>query len=217
MKKLFILLLCVISFSAKSQSLDDKVVSEISLLHKNGVDTIVQFSDGWGATAIDVYKIPGLGEVMVAGRSYLFYKLRGESMVTKCIYYSDNKGEKIYVATLDPLKIDCDSLLSFASANLQKFKGEKIYPFIYKWRHDGDSSYAWLQISDKTYYYVGIDTPHESERKVVDPDDVEKLSLKGEAENLNYIYNSNTTIYKIYVMAQNLVIPIERKFTYGRK
>ncbi|MDI3319493.1 hypothetical protein [Pinibacter soli] len=217
MRKLFILLLCLISFSVKSQSLEDMVSNEIISLHKKGVDTIVQFTDGCCAPAVNVYKIPGLGEVMVAGRSYLFYKLHGVGMVTKCIYYSDNKGEKINVATLNPLKIECDSLLSFASASFQKFRQEKIYPFIYEWKHDGDSSYVWLHGFDRTYYYVGIETNNESERKIVDPDDVEKLSLNGEAENLNYRYNSNTSIYKIYLTAQRLIEPIERKFIYGRK
>jgi hypothetical protein len=191
-------------------------LNEIISLRKKGVDTIVQFADGCCFSPV-VYTIQGLGEVMVAKESYLFYKLHGAGMVTKCIYYSDNKGEINYVATLNPLKIDCDSLLTFASANFEKFRNEKIYPFIYKHKSDGDSSLSWLQYSDASYFYIGIDTKKESERKGLDPFDVEREKLKGEIENLNYTYNSSTSIFKIYMMAQQLIKSIEEKFSYGNK
>ncbi|MBV4358360.1 hypothetical protein [Pinibacter aurantiacus] len=213
MKKIIILLFSFFSFSAHSQSIDDKVASEVTALRRKGVSMVVRFdNDRHGVPA--VYKIQGLGEVMVDQEIYLFYKFNQQDMVMKCINYYDSTGSNSYVATLPPLTISCDSLLGYASRNLGKFKGEKIYPFIYKWKHDGDSSYSWLWGSHPTDLVIEIYLEADYFRNNLRLDDVDQFGPKKEVENLNYAHNSNTATYKIFLMIKDLVEPIERKFSY---
>ncbi|MDH7461378.1 hypothetical protein QEG73_08805 [Chitinophagaceae bacterium 26-R-25] len=213
MKKIIILLFSFFSFSAHSQSIDDKVASEVTALRRKGVSMVVRFdSDRWGTPL--VYKIQGLGEVMVDQEVYLFYKFNGQGMVMKCVSYHDSIGVNSYITALQPITLNCDSLLNYASRNLKKFEREKIYPFIYKRNKDGDSSYNWLWGFHPTDLVIEIYLEADYFRNNLRLDDVEQYGLKKEVENLNYAYNSNTSTYKIFLMIQDLIQPIERKFSY---
>lgn len=212
MKKLFFLLLTLLSFSAQSQDLEDKVLSEKKLLHDKGVDTIIRFDNEY-LHIPEKYKISGLGKMVVMQEAYLFYKFRGIGMVSKCIYYGDTSGFNVDVAVLNAIKLNCDSLFEFAAFNLDKFKQEKIYPFVYKRKQGYDSVFNILSVSHPSNFVVEINFKKESFRKSLTLDNIEERKL--DLKNLNYAYNSNTTIYQIFLMIQGMIKPIEKSFSYG--
>jgi hypothetical protein len=215
MQKLIFLLFCICSFSSKSQDLEGGSEKAIRELRAKGVDTVVQF-DNWYSRVASLRKVQGLGEIVLLQEKYLFYKLNGVGMAAKCIYYGDANGVTFHEVTSNPQKVNCDSLFRYVAFNFEKYKQDKIYPFVYKWKNERDSAYIYLWGSHPSDVSVVIDLPTQSYKKELRLDDVEELGIGRRVENLNYNYNSNTAIYKIYLMVQGLIEPIQEKFTYGK-
>ncbi|NII27973.1 hypothetical protein HB364_23010 [Pseudoflavitalea sp. X16] len=162
--------------------------------------------------------IPGIGRPLLPDIGYVLVRSGNKVVSWKYISYCNGDCTNFLSATSDWIYLDNDTLFSWLSKNLERIRQEELHPFIYQTKEHNLVYYEPLQSShqEAVTFFISIGGSGKEIRKNINLRHVEQHTGQGYMKNINYAYNSNTRLYRLYLMLEQRFKAWDMKYTFSR-
>ena len=205
--RIFFFLLIITSSVFSQDKLYDFVDSNIAALKQQKVDPIIVIGPEQYPMIIVGIELSNHRQLGIWESYYYFYQLANETFLIKCIEaYDENDPHMILKSK--PIKIKNDSLFQWLSFNDSLISRESVLPFIYQDTVKGIPFYNNALRMHAFPYSIEISHINKSrsftfERIAMQLHIIEEDPSSN--QNLNYLFNSQTSIFKLYYKIEKIL------------
>lgn len=192
------------------QGLDSPIKSEIEVLHRQKVDTIVEIR--YPRSDFDD-TLTGIGIVHPMDRRYLIYKINNRVCSKKFEEHCNSDCSDMVVSVSKVYESANDTLFRWLQAYLDTVRHEDLCPYISKQMINGIEVYIPLHIDHVARYHIEFYINNEQFGKLVEPVDLTKASF-GQSDNLNYDYNHRTKLSDFFYLLTGYFERIDSKYIF---
>lgn len=189
------------------------VAQKIEEIRKVGVDTIMTYYEFQGVTS---YQIKG--HYVIGASVYIIWKEKSAYFVAKASDYYDSLAINIFDTLFKTIRLDDFDAYKYLIANLDSIQNQELKAGMIKDTFDGkdtvfkvNSSHDDLAIINiligKARYAKRITASQLDNGIVLNQDG----SVRLKKESVNYEYNINTTVYRLYALIRAAIIELEAK------
>jgi len=193
----------------------------VKSLRLKQVDTIILFSPSTNALVPNFDTIKGIGPIAIFSNDYLLYSHNSTNYIQKIIKGSSGYNDSVKSVISKPLIIHNDSLYKWLKLCIPKIKDEHFLPFVCKYKLNGMTVYDECGESEALSYDIIVYLKNDSIKKYFQEFVTRKTLMENspkfssyDRENLNYRYNSQTTLYKFYRRINKLIEVIDSRFDF---
>lgn len=162
--------------------------------------------------------IPGIGRTLLPDIGYVLVRSNNRVVSWKYVSYCNSDCSGFLSASSDWLYIDNDTLFFWLSKNLERIRNEELHPFIYQVKEHNRVYYEQQERygHGNAQFFISISSSGRQIRKNIDPFRTEAQVSRGSMKNLNYQYNTNTKLYRLYRMLEQRFRAWDMKYTFSR-
>ena len=203
------LTLCKTSFGQPERLINRK----ISEIKKAGVDTIITFYEFEGRPS---YRIKD--KYVIGASIYIFWKENSSYLAIKASDYYDTLAINVYDTLFRVVRLDNLEAYKYLADNLDIISKQELKVGLIKDQINGKDSLIEVKYSDESIVIIEVYIGRRKFEKRIRSSQLDNgviLNLDGslrfKRKSINYDYNINSSVYKLYALLNAAVADLESK------